>query len=50
MSLITALTTHIASAAALIGAITTVLALSGIAVLWGRATEKHAAAHTERPR
>ena len=49
MSLISALTTHVASAAVLVGATTTVLALSGIAVLWSR-SQKHAVAHTKRPR
>ena len=49
MSLISALTAHVATAGAVAGACMTVLALSGIAVLWSR-SEKHAVARIERTR
>jgi hypothetical protein len=50
MSLITALTTHVATAGALVGALTTVLTLSGIAVLWSRATDHQRPMRAKRPR
>ena len=49
MSLISALTAHVATAGALAGAAMTVLALSGVAVLWSR-SEKHAVARIDRSR
>jgi len=49
MSLITAVTTHVATTGVLIGAFTTVLTLSGIAVLWNR-TADHTIGRVKRPR
>ena len=48
MSLISAVTAHVATAGALIGALTTIIALSGIAVLWSRADEQ--ISRSKRPR
>ena len=48
MSLITALSTQVASAGFLVGALATVLTLSGVAVLWGRAD--HHVSRVKRPR
>jgi hypothetical protein len=49
MYLITALTTHALSAGALMGACATVLALSGVAILWARA-ERQMSRRIKRPR